>query len=115
MSENMPLGCSLVIIGALFAGAAGVGIAKNMHEERPTCTITAKESTSKGESGHEYRIFTEQCGVLVAKDSLWRMHFAAADVYGGLEVGETYDLITTGWRVPFLSWMPNIVEATPAK
>ncbi|NKG22236.1 hypothetical protein [Paeniglutamicibacter terrestris] len=114
MSNDFPFGCSLVVIGALLVGAAGIGIAKNLHEEHPTCTITAKESIAK-EKGHEYRVFTEECGVLKVGDTIWRMHFESADVYASLHEGETYDLITTGWRVPFLSWMPNVVEATPAK
>lgn len=115
MNDNMPIGCSLIVIGGLIVVAGGIGIAKNLHEEHPTCTITAKESVSKGDSGHEYRVFTEECGVLKVGDTVWRMHFESADVYASLKEGETYDLITTGWRIPFLSWMPNVVEASPAK
>ncbi len=109
------LGCSAVLFVGIIAAVSVLGIAKNAHEEHLTCTITEKESVAKGDSGHEYRVFTEECGVLKVGDTVWRMHFESADVYASLHEGETYDLTTTGWRVPFLSWMPNVVEATPDK
>lgn len=110
--DSFPIGAAIVVGAAVVVGG-GVTIASNLHEEHITCTITNKESISK-ENGHEYRVFTEECGVLTAGDNLWRGHFNSADVYGALDIGSEYDITTTGWRVPFLSWMPNIIEATPA-
>lgn len=115
MSDNAPIGCALVGIALFAFAASGIGIAKNLHEENLTCTITEKESVSKGDNGHEYRVFTEECGVLKVGDTVWRMHFESADVYASLNEGERYDLTTTGWRVPFSSWMPNVVEAKPVQ
>lgn len=114
MSDNMPIGCAVVIIGALVLGGGGMTIASNLHEETKTCTVTNKESINK-DKGHEYRVYTKECGVLTAGDNLWRGYFTSADTYGALNPGSAYELTTTGWRVPFLSWMPNIVKTAPAQ
>ncbi|WP_417372985.1 hypothetical protein [Glutamicibacter protophormiae] len=114
MSDNAPIGCALVGIALVVVAASGIGIAKNLHEEQRTCTITEKESVAR-DKGQEYRVYTEECGVLKVGDTIWRMHFDSADVYASLTEGERYDLTTTGWRVPFLSWMPNVIEAEPTR
>lgn len=115
MKDAMPIGCAVVGVVALFVGAAGIGIAKANHVEHKTCEIVGKESVAKGDNGHEYRVYTENCGTLSVADNIWKMRFDSADTYGMLTEGETYDLETIGWRVPFLSWTPNIIEATPAR
>lgn len=102
-----------VVVAAVLLLAVGGTAAMNLHTKEVTCTIQDKESVNK-ESEHEYRVYTEECGVLTAGDNLLRWHFDSADVYASLEVGSTYNLTTTGWRVPLLSLMPNIIEATPA-
>jgi len=96
----------LVIVGL------GVNIAASFYEVSKTCTVTGKESVAKGEEGHEYRVYTEQCGSLAVRDNLLRGRFNAADVYGQLQQGHTYDLVTLGWRIPIWSIMPNIYTAS---
>lgn len=100
--------------GAVLLAAIGGTAAVNLHTNEVTCTVQDKESVNK-KSDHEYRVYTEECGVLSVGDNLLRWHFDSADVYASLEVGSTYNLTTTGWRVPLLSLMPNIIEATPAR
>lgn len=51
-----------------------------------------------------------QDGVYENTDSLLRMKFNSADVYGQLQNGKTYTCDTYGWRVPFFSIYPNIVK-----
>ena len=115
MSDKMPIGCAAVGLIAIIGGATWIGYAQAQHEETKTCEVVAKESVAKGDNGHEYRVYTENCGTLKVGDSIWKMRFDSADLYGQLVEGETYDMTTIGWRVPFLSWMPNIIEATPAR
>lgn len=111
--ERFPLISVIAVSTAMVAGI-GVTVASNLHEENLTCTVTNKESVSK-ENGHEYRVFTEECGVLSVQDNIFRLHFTSADVYGGLDAGTTYNVTTVGWRVPVFSWMPNIISAAPAR
>ena len=80
-------------------------------EGEATCTIQAKESVSKGESGHEYRVYTENCGTFAVHDELWLGKFNAADTYGALKEGHTYSIQTVGWRNGFFSTFPNIITA----
>ena len=57
----------------------------------------------------KYLIYTED-GVYENVDSILRMQFNSADVYGQLQNGRTYICDTYGWRVPFFSMYPNIVS-----
>lgn len=72
------------------------------------CKVTDKESISNKE-GHQYRLYTT-CGTLVVEDQLTRLNFSSADIYGGIEVGKTYNIVTGGFRIPFLSMFPSVVE-----
>lgn len=57
----------------------------------------------------KYLIYTED-GVYENVDSILRMKFNSADVYGQLQNGRTHICDTYGWRVPFFSMYPNIVS-----
>ncbi|MFJ4288009.1 hypothetical protein ACIPY0_20400 [Paenarthrobacter nicotinovorans] len=80
-----------------------------------TCTIQGKESVAKGESGHEYRVYTDKCGTFAVHDELWLGRFNAADTYGSIKEGKTYSLETVGWRNGFFSTFPNIINAQESK
>ena len=98
---------AMLLIGGGFLGAYSAS------EETRTCTITEKDRTTKvvdGNSSTDHRVWTEECGVLSVNDSLVGMSFDTADKYGSIKVGQTYELTTMGWRVPFLSMFPNIIE-----
>ena len=72
---------------------------EHIHE---ACMVEDKESVNTGD-GHEYRVYTD-CGNFVVQDELLTGNFYASDAY---------DLRTRGWRFGFLSWFPNIYQATP--
>lgn len=105
---------AMAISGAVLAGSivagVGVGTAWLGTKETQICTVVDKESIAR-ESGHTYRIYTEECGVLAAEDSPWLLHFNSADVYAQLEPGQAYSMDTIGWRNGFFSLFPNVVEA----
>lgn len=94
-------------IGVVVAYYHGAN-ANAIHE---ACMIEDKESVNSGDS-HEYRVYTD-CGNFVVQDELWAGNFHASDTYREMKEGHAYDLRTRGWRIPFLSWFPNIYEATP--
>ncbi|MGQ3382954.1 hypothetical protein [Glutamicibacter sp. TV12E] len=104
------LGFGTVVL--LVISGLGLSIAASFHEVSKTCTVTGKESVAQGEEGHEYRVYTEQCGTLAVRDDWIRGRFNAADAYGQLQQGRTYDLVTLGWRIPIWSIMPNIYKAS---
>lgn len=78
---------------------------------REACMIEDKESINTGD-GHEYRVYTD-CGNFVVQDEFLAGNFVASDTYRDLQENHAYDLRTRGWRIPFLSWFPNIYAAYP--
>lgn len=100
---------SIVILGfivALVFAVAGVN-----HTEEKTCTVVSKESVANQDTGHEYRVYTDQCGTLTVSDTVLKMRFNSADTYGMLKEGETYDMTLMGFRMPLFSQFQNILEA----
>lgn len=83
-------------------------------------TISDKErvvtSSSGGNSSisSKYLIFcTDKDGndrVLENTDSFLRFKFNSSDIYGQLEVGQTYQVTVVGYRIPFFSTYENIIE-----
>lgn len=98
----------------LVAGLAGAGAwaASFANEQTRTCTVTDTDRTTRvvdGQSSSDMRIYTEDCGTLAVGDVLLRGQFDSADIFGQLEPGETYEVTTIGWRVPFLSQFPTVL------
>lgn len=84
----------------------------NANLVRESCVIEGKESVNSGDS-HTYRVYTS-CGNFVVEDEMFAGNFHASDTYREIKEGETYDLTTRGWRVPFFSMFPNIYKAVEA-
>lgn len=83
-------------------------------ERTETCTVTGMDWAQKVTSGNstsEYRIQTEECGVLKITDNLLRLQFNSADRYAELEEGATYEFTLIGFRIGLFSMFPNIIAA----
>jgi hypothetical protein len=61
----------------------------------------------------KYLIFTDK-ETFENVDSWLALKFNSSDVYGSITKGATCDFRVTGWRVPFLSWYRNILDANCA-
>ena len=75
-------------------------------------TIKDKEriTTGSGENIEDkYMIFSND-EVFENTDSWLFIKFNSSDVQGKLEVGKTYNVKVTGWRIPFLSQYRNIIS-----
>lgn len=84
------------------------------HNDRTvTCTVDGKESIAQ-EDGHEYRVYTSDCGNFKVADAFWARNFHASDTYADIKVGETYKFDVNGFRIPFFSDFPNILAVHPA-
>jgi hypothetical protein len=70
--------------------------------------VNDKESVST-DSGHEYRVYTDQ-GTFKVGDSIVHPRFNSADVYGSLRRGHTYDCKAFGWRIPLFSTFKNLTD-----
>lgn len=79
------------------------------------CTVTSKESVALSEGGHQYRVYTSDCGTYVIEDSFVWFRFNSADLYGKIIPHQSYMISSGGLRVPFLNVFPNIKTITPTK
>lgn len=82
-----------------------------MHVETYTVEVTKTEITG----GDDYMVFgkdtiTGSIQTFTLNDSFWHGSWNTADMYAQLEVGKTYTFRATGWRIPFFSAFPNIIE-----
>lgn len=86
-------------------------IVKVCNEETWIVTVTDKDRVS---DKNKYLVYTfDQQGesrVFEITDSLLKFRFDSSDDYNRIEVGKTYRITTCGYRVPILSWYPNIYE-----
>lgn len=58
----------------------------------------------------KYLIFTDT-ETFENTDSWLALKFNSSDVYGAIPVGASCSFTVTGFRVPFLSWYRNILDA----
>ena len=103
-----------LIAGAMLAAIfstlliIGVSYAMNRNEVGP-CTVTGKESVV-AEGDNQYRVYTEECGTFIVKDTLFALRFNSADTYSSLKDGESYQFRTQGFRLGITSTFPNILD-----
>ena len=78
------------------------------NEETIECTIEDKWVKRKDKSD----IYLVQCDneVYQITDLLFKGKFNSSDIYANLKVGNTYEIMTTGYRFEFLSMYKNINE-----
>lgn len=106
VEDRLVVIASLAFIVAIF----GFGLINATHVEHQTCTVTDKDRTRGSEGSSDARIYTKDCGTLHVGDSWLEWTFNSADTYGQIERGKTYEVKTRGFRVPFFSMFPNVVE-----
>lgn len=113
VSHSRNRAIAVIIIIALFVVTIFIGypIARICNKNTYTVTIT-----DKGYSGSvdDYIVWAEDLdGVqyeFINKDEFWCGKFNSGTVQGALKVGSTYEFNTVGWRIPFLSEYPNIID-----
>lgn len=106
-----------IIAGAMFVAIfsalliIGGSYTMDRNEVGP-CTVTGKESVIV-EGNNQYRVYTEECGTFIVKDTLFALRFNSADTYSSLKDGESYRFSTQGFRLGITSSFPNILDHEP--
>ena len=95
---------SIVLIG-LLVFIVSIGY---QNEEMIKCTIEDKWVKRNGKSD----MYLVQCDneVYQITDLIFKGKFNSSDIYANLKVGNTYEIMTTGYRFEFLSMYKNINE-----
>jgi hypothetical protein len=96
----------------LLGGGVGGCVAFRCSDREEVVTVRSKEVAGRGETP-QFLIFTDQ-GVYESRDALVVGKFDSADVYAKCQPNHTHRVRVIGWRVPFLSWFPNVVEVIDA-
>lgn len=98
------------MLAAIFATLLIIGVSYTMdRNEVGPCTVTGKESVMV-EGNNQYRVYTEECGTFIVKDTLFALRFNSADTYSSLKDGESYQFRTQGFRLGITSTFPNILD-----
>ena len=98
-----------LLIAAVVVGGVWFAVASYNHEAVQVCKVEDKDRT-RTEDGSDMRVYTD-CGNFKVEDALFKGNFHSSDTYRSLKRGHTYELHTIGFRIPFLSEFPNILEA----
>lgn len=102
----------LTVVGLWLVPVAGAGLwVAAWENSRGThvCTVEDKDRTRKSDGGSDQRIYTD-CGVLNVADDALQGQWNSADTYSQIEVGQTYELTTVGWRNGLLTLFPNVIS-----
>ena len=91
---------SLCIVGAFAYGSS---------EDKAQITPDKLERVA-GDGDSRYMVWSEEGEVFEITDTFTFGRFDSADLYGDLEIGQTYCARVAGWRVHFLSWNRNILS-----
>lgn len=105
---------------AILIAALVLSGCSTMNQQWRECTVTGKESVSTTNASsdmrtHEYRVYTEECGTLKVADTLSYGRWDSSELYSQLKEGETYNILTGGYRNGFFSIFPNVLEAEKAE
>lgn len=106
----------LLVIAAAVAllGTAGC---EQTNRKTTTFTVDSKESrlVTKGDGkASVFFVYGTEGEVFRNEDVLINLggpsKFDSASIQAKFKEGRTYEVETIGWRIPFLSWFPNIVS-----
>lgn len=106
-------GCgSVIFLAIVLVVIIVVSFASVLHETEYT-NLTVKDKSYSGKNDGYIVWFEDENGTQYEfenEDSLLKGKWNSSTIQGKLEEGATYNITTTGWRVPLFSWYPNIVE-----
>lgn len=109
-SSNVETLASLIVGIVFFVIFTGCTLAyQSMTREDRVVTINEKVERCESKDSCKYLVFTDK-GVFQNTDTWFNWKFDSSDFQNNLKTGKTYEIQTTGLRVPFLSMYPNIVK-----
>lgn len=88
----------------------------NDHES--TITVTDKERVNDSSSSYYLVFGKDEYGNVVVyenSDEILRGKWDSSTLQAGLEIGETYNVVLVGYRIPFWSMYENILEIEKVK
>lgn len=111
-TQPIAVGFGIGVVLIIGVGIGGALWSESANETTHTCAVTDKDRTTvstRDSSRSDMRIYTDDCGTLAVTDLITRGQFNSADVYASIEPGNTYEITTVGWRIPWLSTFPVVL------
>ena len=96
---------------AFVGGSIWLEVARYTNKEITEITIKDKYVDVNNENG-VFLIVSMDNYTYKVSDLLFKGKFNSTDIYNNLEIGKTYEIETTGYRIPFLSEYKNINKYT---
>ena len=96
---------------ALVGGSIWLEVAMYTNKEITEITIKDKYVDVNNENGVFLIVSTDNYTYKVS-DLFFKGKFNSTDIYNNLEIGKTYEIETTGYRIPFFSEYKNINKYT---
>lgn len=87
----------------------GFPFIKNVMTHRDVDFTVTKSERIVTNNDSKYLVFTDN-GVYENTDTIWNGKFNSSDLYANIKEGKKYTCDVVGWRVPFLSWYPNLIS-----
>lgn len=118
--DDMNSGVYVVVFLLIILGLVGI-VAYNASyassgDTYVTCKVNDKDrGGDRNSQNSHYRIYTDNCGVLINEDSFFKGKHNSADVFNQIVVGKTYKFHIYGWRNQWFSDFPNILTAEEVK
>lgn len=107
MNKKGLIGILLVVVVAVLIMTYPISYALTSGEE----TITVKDKWVKYHGNDaKYLVISEDGQVFEVSDSIIRWRFDSSNLYADIDIGNTYDIKTQGWRFAILSDYKNILE-----
>lgn len=103
------------ILFALFVVGSGfwIGFVTAFNDHEAIITVTDKERVNDSGSSYYLVFGKDEYGNVVVyenSDEILRGKWDSSTLQAGLEIGETYNVVLVGYRIPFWSMYENILE-----
>lgn len=109
-NRGLALGC----VGLLVVFAVLVGGCKAFWSATESQVEFTVESKERGSESKPTLVWATDGRVFEVSDSVWKLHFTSANVYGPLKVGRSYECLEQGFRFGLFSMFPNLIECEEA-
>ena len=104
---------TVIIVILLVIVSIGIEVAMSFNDHTYTITITDKERVNVDDDS-KYLVFGKTSNgevvVLENTDTLVRGKFNSSNLYGQIEIGQTYTFTVVGFRFPLFSIYENIIK-----
>ena len=104
---------TMIIVILLVIVSIGIEVAMSFNDHTYTITITDKERVNV-ENNSKYLVFGKTSSgevvVLENTDTFIRGKFNSSNIYGQIEIGQTYTFTVIGFRFPLFSAYENIIK-----